>query len=228
VAHVLLFVMYISEIGYLAQRYNDPNLEDEFNVANFMRNPAETLCHGLILSFKPVNMDVLPLFILLMLVFPPVLWAMLRRPNLTLAASFLLYLAARYFSWNLPAYPIGSWYFNPLCWQLLFIVCGWFALSGSIELRPLIRSRALLVLGSAYLVFALVMTMAGRFPELAHMMPAWLVDAFNRNDKTNLGALPPHSFHHPSFLHYAVHAARLAGPAMAGVPACHQVRPTIA
>jgi len=42
------------------------------------------------------------------------------------------------------------------------------------------------VLGGAYLVFALVMTMAGRFPELAHRMPAWLVDAFNPNDKTNL------------------------------------------
>ena len=186
VAHVLLFVMYIAEIGYLAQRYNDPNLENEFNVANFMRNPAETLYHGLILSFKPVNMDVLPLFILLMFVFPPVLWAMLRRPNLTLAASFLLYLAARHFSWNLPAYPIGSWYFNPFCWQLLFILGGWFALGGSIESRPLIQSRGLLVLGSIYLVFALVMTMAGRFPEFAHMMPAWLVDAFNPNDKTNL------------------------------------------
>ena len=185
VAHELLFVMYIAEIGYLAQRYNDPSLENEFNVASFMRNPAETLYHGLILSFKPVNMDVLPLFILLMLVFPPVLWAMLRRPNLTLAASFLLYLAARHFSWNLPAYPIGSWYFNPFCWQLLFILGGWFALGGSIESRPLIRSRGLLVLGSIYLVFALVMTMAGRFPELAHMMPAWLV-AFNPNDKTNL------------------------------------------
>jgi hypothetical protein len=109
-------------------------------------------------------MDVLPLFILLMLVFPPVLWAMLRRPNLTLAASFLLYLAARHFSWNLPAYPLGSWYFNPFCWQLLFILGGWFALGGSIESRPLIRSRGLLVLGSIYLGFALVMTMAGRFP----------------------------------------------------------------
>jgi hypothetical protein len=30
------------------------------------------------------------------------------------------------------------------------------------------------------------MTMAGRFPELAHTMPAWLVEAFNPNDKTNL------------------------------------------
>lgn len=87
-------------------------------------------------------MDVLPLFILLMLVFPPVLSAMLRQPNLTLAASFLLYLAARHFSWNLPAYPIGSWYFNPFCWQLLFVLGGWFALGGSKKSRPLIRSRA--------------------------------------------------------------------------------------
>ena len=30
------------------------------------------------------------------------------------------------------------------------------------------------------------MTMAGRFPEIAHLMPAWLYDAFNPNDKTNL------------------------------------------
>jgi hypothetical protein len=186
VAHVLLFVIYIAEIWYLAQRYNDPNLENEFNVAIFMHYPAETLYQGLILSFKPVNMDVLPLFIVLMLVFPPVLWALLRRPNLTLAASFLLYLAARHFNWNLPAYPIGSWYFNPLCWQLLFILGGWFALGGSIESGPLIQSRVLLILGSAYLVFALIMTMAGRFPEFAHTMPAWLVEAFNPNGKTNL------------------------------------------
>jgi hypothetical protein len=40
--------------------------------------------------------------------------------------------------------------------------------------------------GIAYLVFALVMTMAGRFPEFGHIIPVWLYDAFNPNDKTNL------------------------------------------
>ena len=78
VAHIVLLVMYIAEIGYLAHRYSDPNLENEFNVAGFMANPAETLYQGLILAFKPVNMDVLPLYILLMVAFPPVLWTMLR------------------------------------------------------------------------------------------------------------------------------------------------------
>ena len=90
-AHIILFVMYIAEIGYLARRYGDPNLENEFNVAGFMANPAETLYQGLILAFKPVNMDVLPLYILLMVAFAPILWTMLRLPNLTLSTSFLLY-----------------------------------------------------------------------------------------------------------------------------------------
>jgi hypothetical protein len=186
VAHVFLFVIYISEIAYLAHRYHDPNLENEFNVAGFMKDPAQTLYEGLILAFKPVNMDVLPLYILLMVLFPPVPCAMLRRPNMTIAASFLLYLAARHLGWNLHAFPIGVWYFNPFCWQLLFVLGGWFALGGSIEAMPLIRSRAFLLLGIAYLVFSLVMTMAGRFPEFGHIMPVWLYDAFNPNDKTNL------------------------------------------
>src|SRR4051812_42876119 len=56
-AHIILFVMYIAEIGYLAKRYADPNLQNEFNVAGFMAYPAETLYQGLILAFKPVNMD---------------------------------------------------------------------------------------------------------------------------------------------------------------------------
>jgi len=42
--------------------------------------------------------------------FPPVLWMMLRRPNETMLASIVLWLAARQFGWNLPAYPAGTWY----------------------------------------------------------------------------------------------------------------------
>lgn len=119
-------------------------------------------------------------------ILPALLIAYLRKLNLTLAASFLLYLAARHFGWNLPAYPGGSWYFNPFCWQFLFVFGGWFALGGASESITFIRSRAFLWLGGAYLLFALVMTLAGRFPELGQAMPPWLYDAFNPNDKTNL------------------------------------------
>lgn len=41
--------------------------------------------------------------------------------------------------------------------------------------------------GTAYLLFALVMTMAGRFPDFGHeLFPDWLFNAFNPNDKTNM------------------------------------------
>lgn len=59
-AHIILLAAYVAEIGYLAQRYDNPNLENEFNIACFMIDPAETLYLGIILAFKPFNMDVLP------------------------------------------------------------------------------------------------------------------------------------------------------------------------
>jgi hypothetical protein len=186
VAHVILFVIYIAAIGYVAQRYNDPDIINEFNVAGLVDNPIQTLTQGLLLKFKPLNLDVLPLYIVLMGFFPPVLWMMLRKPDLTMLASLALYFAARQFGWNLAAYPSGTWYFNPYTWQLLFVFGAWFALGGAVESRSVIKSKVLLYFGLAYLLFSLVMTMAGRFPDYGHMMPEWLFDAFNPNDKTNL------------------------------------------
>jgi hypothetical protein len=187
VAHVLLFLVFITAVGLAAQRWNEPSIINELNVAGVINNPIQTVFEGLILRFKPVNFDVLPLYIVLMMVFPGVLWCMLRRPDIVMLCSILLYLAARHFGWNLPSYPSGHWYFNPFCWQILFMLGAWFALGGALSAQPIIRSRALIVFGGAYLVFALVMTMAGRFPEFGHQLfPDWLFNAFNPNDKTNM------------------------------------------
>ena len=186
VAHLLLFIIYIAAIGFVAQRWNQPEIINEFNVAGLIDNPIQTIFEGLILKFKPLNLDVLPLYIVLMAVFPLALWCMLRKPDLTMIASIVLYFAARQFGWNLPAYPSGHWYFNPFAWQLLFMFGAWFALGGALESRTLIRSRALVVLGTAYLLFAMVMTFAGRFPSFGGLFPEWLYSAFNPNDKTNL------------------------------------------
>jgi len=193
VAHIVLFVIYIVAIGYVAQRFSDPDIINEFNVAGLVDNPIETLRQGLLLKFKPVNLDVLPLYIVLMGLFPPVLWLMLRRPDAVMIASFALYFAARYFEWNLPSYPGGTWYFNPFCWQLLFVFGAWCALGGTTRSRSIINSSYMLWFCIVYMMFALVMTMAGRFPTLAEMFPSWLYDAFNPNDKTNLA---PYRFLH--------------------------------
>jgi hypothetical protein len=119
VTHVFLFVVYLVEIGYFGQKFGDAEFAARFNVKIFLDHPAEVLYQGLILKFKPVNMDVLPLYIVLMLASPIMLQGLLRSRNLTLLASIVLYFAARQFGWNLPSYPTGTWYFNPFAWQRL-------------------------------------------------------------------------------------------------------------
>src|ERR1700692_2511021 len=131
VAHIILFVIYIAAISYLALRFGDSEIISEFNVAGLVDNATETLRQGLFLSFKPVNLDVLPLYIVLMGLFPPVLWIMLRQPNWTMLASIALWLTARQFGWNFTGYPAGVWYFNPFCWQVLFVFGSWCALGGA-------------------------------------------------------------------------------------------------
>jgi hypothetical protein len=188
VAHIVLFVIYIVSIGYVALKFGDPDIINEFNVAGLAGDSAiETLRQGLLLKFKPVNLDVLPLYIVLMGFFPPVLWLMLRQPDLTMLASIALWLVARWFGWNFAAYPAGTWYFNPFAWQLLFVFGSWCALGGAVKSRKIIDQPITLYLCIAYLIFALLMTFAGKFPSFGALFPQWLYDSFNPNDKTNLG-----------------------------------------
>jgi hypothetical protein len=187
-AHILLFVFYLASVHLLSNSFNAPGLVDRFNVAPLLNAPVETITQGLLLRYKPLNLDVQrrPDGRL-----PPVLWLILRHRNWVMVGSGLLYLAARQFGWNLPSYPSGVWYFNPFAWQLLFVLGAWPALGGPI--RCLVRSRAVLVLGLAYLLFAAVMTLSGLIPELQTLFPRALFEAFNPNDKTNLA---PYRFLH--------------------------------
>jgi hypothetical protein len=185
-AYIVLFVIYLVTITDVAARYAAPELIYEFNVAGVVDHPVRMLIYGLLLEARPLNLDVLQLYIVLMAFFPPVLWLMLRKPDLALAGSAALYFAARAFDWNLRSLPDGNWYFNPYCWQLLFVLGVWFALGGLEKCRTLVKSSMLFYLAIAYLLFALVMTMAGRFPKLGDMLPANLFFAFNPNDKVNL------------------------------------------
>jgi len=193
VAHIVLFVIYIVAIAFLAVRFGDSEIINDFNVAGLIDHATDTLGQGLLLKFKPVNLDVLPLYIVLMGFFPPVLWMMLRQPDLTMLASIALWLLARYFGWNFRAYPAGTWYFDPYAWQVLFLFGSWCALGGARRAMNLITAPITLYVCIAYLLFALVMTMAGRFADFGAMFPDWLYSAFNPNDKTYLA---PYRFIH--------------------------------
>jgi hypothetical protein len=154
VAQLVLFLSCIATIHYISHEFDIPHQMDQFNVAGLMDQPVETLTQALVLRFKPLNLDVLPLYIVLMAVFPLALWLMLRWPDGTMVASVKLYFLARHFRCNLTSYPAGVWYFDPFAWQFLFMLGGWLALGGGHRLRGLARSRLALMLSIGFLIFA--------------------------------------------------------------------------
>ena len=93
VAHVFLFTIFLAEISYVATSFENPLYSEEMGIMDFLKQPDVTIVQALLLRFRPVNMDVLPLYIVLMLLLPLILWLMRWRPDVTLALSALLYAA---------------------------------------------------------------------------------------------------------------------------------------
>jgi hypothetical protein len=189
VAHIFLFAIYLAEISYVAQSFDNPLYGEEMGILDFLKQPDVTIMQALLLKFKPVNMDVLPLYIVLLAFFPPILWLLLRNASLALAASGVLYALMWWFGWNLPAYPSGSWAFNPFAWQLLFVLGAWCALGGAQRLSRWVTSPVTVTLAAIYLLLSFGVVMTWYFPRLAFLVPRVVADVIYPIDKTNLDIL---------------------------------------
>src|ERR1700756_931756 len=141
VAHVFLFTIFLAEISYVATSFENPLYSEEMGIMDFLKQPDVTIVQGLLRGFRPVNMDVLPLYIVLMFFLPLILWLMKWKPDVTLALSVLLYALTWQFDFYFTAYPNGFWAFNPLAWQLLFVFGAWCALGGARRMSRLLESR---------------------------------------------------------------------------------------
>ncbi|MBI1204209.1 MAG: OpgC domain-containing protein [Rhodopseudomonas sp.] len=189
VAHVFLFAIYLAEIAYVAHSFDNPLYSEEMGVLNFLSNPDVTIVQALLLKFKPVNMDVLPLYIVLLAGFAPFLWLLLRSPTLGLLASASIYSLSWLLGWNLPAWPKGDWVFNPFAWQLLFVFGAWCALGGAQRLSRWVNSPVTFGLAVAYLIFAFAIALTWYIPALGAYVPKFVGEAIYPIDKTNLDVL---------------------------------------
>lgn len=191
VAFVFLFVIYLAQISWVAARFENPLYIEEMNLMHFLQRPEIVIVEALLLRFLPANVDVLPLYIVLMAFFPLILWMLLRAPNLTLGLSFLFWLAAYTQSWNLPGYPQDKvWFFSPYAWQFLFVIGAWCGIGCVHQIDGILRSTAFLIVAGLYLALAgglqLVTNLSVIF-SLNLMWPDWLL--IFPLDKTHLSPL---------------------------------------
>ncbi len=190
VAHIMLFLLFTAQIARTVRKFDNPMYADEFNVRNFLEHPDILIGQALTLRYKPVDLDVLPLYIALVAAAPLVLWCMVRRPNWTLLGSVMVYIGARIFDWNLASYPPGThWYFNPFAWQLMFFFAAWCGIGGVNKLQVVIQSRAAQAIAVAWMVFALLIVMTWHSPYLESLIPKWMIKLIYPIDKTNLDML---------------------------------------
>lgn len=188
VAHIFLFMVFTAQITWVASTFANPMFAEEMNIVHFLDQTNDALVQALLLNFRPVNMDVLPLYIVLLAAFPLILPLAVRAPVATICASLGLHVATKAFGWNLSAYPDGAWFFNPFAWQLLFVlgaVLG--ADPGRAAALP--RGRAVSALAAAFLVAALFIVASWSLPAVKNFVPGALERAIYPIDKTDLDIL---------------------------------------
>ena len=182
VAQIFLFVILIGEIFWLS--HGSHAFDDATNIRILHERPDESILAVMQLKFMPVNMNVLPLYVVVLAVSPAVLWLLRKMPALALAAT--AYAAANLFGLNFPSFPHGYWYFNPLAWQFLFVLGAWCGLGAADWVWTLVRSRLVLILAAIYAVSVFVVFLAWNSLNLGALVPEWGLYAFG---KTNLGVL---------------------------------------
>lgn len=86
------------------------------------QDPLRTFVGLILLTHQFGYVNILPLYLALLAVSPLLLFAAWRRPLWLMAASVLLWLAAGIWRLGPPNYPSsGTWFFNPLTWQVIFV-----------------------------------------------------------------------------------------------------------
>ena len=152
--HLLLVAGLIAAVFALPERYSS-ELRAIWGLDRLFAEPYGSGFDALMLRYLPADLDILPLYVLLIAAIPLFLVIIERSARVAITLSVGLWLVVGIFHLNLPnlAAEKPVWYFNPFSWQLVF-VCG---LLAGLRVRrgkpPFPYFRPLFI---AALVFALI------------------------------------------------------------------------
>ena len=141
-------------------------------VGDYLDHQGETFIRVLLLQFQPTLLNILPLYIVLLLMLPFFIMGMRRNFVVTLLASAMLYGAAYIFDWNMPGFPPGRhWYFNPFAWQLLFVLAAGLGFSDAMGRYTFPRPTWIVALAIGIVVVAAVVRFSWTLHEVFPRIP---------------------------------------------------------
>lgn len=157
-SHIVTTIIGISLFCAATLYFMHPGYLDDtivyMDIKPLMDDPVRGLIGLVTLGHQLGYFNILPMYMALLLMLP--LFMVLARYGLALllAVSVTLWFATGVFALDVPNYPMpGGWFFNPLAWQLLFVV-GFILGQRQRENRPMPFSGVLYGLCVAYLLLA--------------------------------------------------------------------------
>ena len=185
---MMLTMLAVGLFAWAAMIYGDGGFFQRINLESILLKPLDTMFGFAVLGHQLGYVNILPMYSVLLIMVPALLWLASKSLNLMLAASLTLWGAAWTFRLDLPNYPNpGGWFFNPIAWQVIFAVglyCGLRKASArpSVPYRPWLFWSAL-----AYLIGSFVVTEYGLWSLIASQQ-SWLPGILVAFDKTYVTA----------------------------------------
>ena len=152
-AQILITMMAIAIIAAFALGLDNPLLLEWHNAAAVFQEPVRTHLGLVLLTHQLGYFDILPLYVVLMCGAPLIAVVHRLAPAALLPLSALVYLAALAWRIDLPTWPVdGVWFFNPLAWQLVFVLG--FVMAGRDGLGGVVRRNLVWLRPLAWVVVA--------------------------------------------------------------------------
>jgi hypothetical protein len=122
-AQIVVTVIALALLAAAAILRENPLYIEWNNAGAAFYDPLRTTVGTVLLSYQLHFVDILPMYVVLMLLAPLLIGGARRWPKGTIALSFTIYATALIIPLNLPTWPVtGGWFFNPLSWQFLLLV----------------------------------------------------------------------------------------------------------
>jgi hypothetical protein len=188
IAHIAVFLIVCGVVARAVTGTHNPLYIEAINIQPFFRDTPAAVVDALTLTYQPYYLDILPLYIVLLALFPLTYHLVRFSPALALVTSALVWQGAIHLGLNFPNSGAAGWFFNPFAWQFLFTLG---VVIGRAMLLRIEAPRARLVdlLAVGFLVFALVVKVSSGNPFGIAILNDWIESLQIGSDKTNLAII---------------------------------------
>jgi hypothetical protein len=122
-AHVVITMIAIAMLVASATLLSSPQLLEWHHAAALFQEPLLSHLGLSLLTYQLDYFNILPLYVVLMTAAPLLAVIDRQSPNLLLALSVAIYCITLLTPVPIPTWPAdGQWFFNPLAWQLVFVL----------------------------------------------------------------------------------------------------------